>query len=67
MKQFYSLLVFLVITIATPVVAFIIPIYCLGRAITEFIYRLIKNKEFNKNFFEDLLSDVINEYEAYFS
>ena len=67
MKHFYSLLVFLVITIATPVVAFIIPIYCLGRAITEFIYRLIKNKEFNKNFFEDLLSDVINEYEAYFT
>ena len=67
MKQFYSLLVFLVITMATPIVAFIIPIYCLGRAITEFIYRLIKNKEFNKNFFEDLLSDVINEYEAYFA
>ena len=67
MKQFHSLIVFLVITIATPIVAFIIPIYCLGRAITEFIYRLIKNKEFNKNFFEDLLSDVINEYEAYFA
>ena len=67
MKQFHSLIVFLVLMIATPIVAFIIPIYCLGRAITEFIYRLIKNKEFNKNFFEDLLSDVINEYEAYFA
>ena len=67
MKQFYSLLIFLVITITTPIVAFIIPIHCLGRAITEFIYRLIKNKEFNKNFFEDLLADVINEYEAYFA
>ena len=67
MKQFYSLLIFLVITTTTPIVTFIIPIYCLGRAITEFIYRLIKNKEFNKNFFEDLLADVINEYEAYFN
>lgn len=67
MKQFYSLLIFLVITIVTPIVAFIIPICCLGRAITEFIYRLIKNKEFNKNFFEDLLSDIVNEYEAYFT
>ena len=67
MKQFYILLLFLVITITTPIVAFIIPMYCLGRAIIEFIYRLIKNKEFNKNFFEDLLADVINEYEAYFS
>lgn len=67
MKQFYSLLIFLVITIVTPIVAFIIPMYCLGRALTEFIYRLIKNKEFNKNFFEDLLSDIINEYEAYFT
>ena len=67
MKQFYILLLFLVITITTPIVAFIIPMYCLGRAIIEFIYRLIKNKEFNKNFFEDLLSDVINEYEAYFA
>ena len=67
MKQFYSLLIFLVITITTPIVAFIIPIYCLWGAITGFIYRLIKNKEFNKNFFGDLLADVINEYEAYFT
>ena len=67
MKQFYSLLIFLVIMITNPIIAFIIPIYCLGRAIIEFIYRLIKNKEFNKNFFGDLLSDVINEYEAYFA
>ena len=67
MKQFYSLLVFLVIMITTPIVAFIIPIYCLGGAIIEFIYLLMKNKEFNKNFFEDLLSDVINEYEVYFN